>query len=213
MTRRWSPIFRCASRSWRSDWRQASRRSHIRRDDPEGTSRREQSTWPEPSDSRMVPQFSSGVSDAQTVGWPPLGSSSKTIPSISFERKYGARWMRSDFCRNELRCRCSIHLQSRPAQGSHADRDAIGRVDLRGVGPARRRDRGYSVCPTRLEGQRLQGRVNALWLWKHPHPSLAVDKHPTARSLRKSVIALPVHQELTSASLRQIAGGVQAALG
>jgi perosamine synthetase len=60
----------------------------------------------------------------------------------------------------------------------------------------------------------LQARgVNALLLWKHPHPSLAVANYPTARRLRETVIALPVHQELTSANLRQIADAIQETLG
>jgi hypothetical protein len=34
--------------------------------------------------------------------------------------------------------------------------------------------------------------VNALLLWKHPHPSLAVANYPTARRLRGIVLAFPV---------------------
>jgi dTDP-4-amino-4,6-dideoxygalactose transaminase len=63
-----------------------------------------------------------------------------------------------------------------------------------------------------VEALQLRG-VNALLLWKHPHPSLAVANYPIARRLRETVIALPVHQELTSANLRQIADAVQEALG
>jgi len=55
--------------------------------------------------------------------------------------------------------------------------------------------------------------VNAVLLWKHPHPSLAVANYPIARRLRETLIALPVHQELTSANLCQIADAVQEALG
>jgi hypothetical protein len=51
--------------------------------------------------------------------------------------------------------------------------------------------------------------VNALLLWKHPHPSLAVANYPTARRLRGIVLAFPVHQGLTSAKLRRIAGRCQ----
>ena len=54
--------------------------------------------------------------------------------------------------------------------------------------------------------------VNALLLWKHPHPSLPVADFPAARHLRETVIALPVHQELTSANLDQIADAVEDAL-
>lgn len=47
--------------------------------------------------------------------------------------------------------------------------------------------------------------VKALMLWRYPHPSLAGARFPAAMRLRETVIALPVHQELTSARLRQIA--------
>jgi dTDP-4-amino-4,6-dideoxygalactose transaminase len=59
-----------------------------------------------------------------------------------------------------------------------------------------------------LEDLRKRG-VNALLLWKHPHPSLPVADFPTAQRLRKTLVALPVHQELTSAHLDRIADAVQ----
>jgi dTDP-4-amino-4,6-dideoxygalactose transaminase len=55
--------------------------------------------------------------------------------------------------------------------------------------------------------------VMALQLWKHPHPALAVADFPTSARLRETVIALPVHQELSPANLRQIADAAREVLG
>ena len=51
--------------------------------------------------------------------------------------------------------------------------------------------------------------VKALLFWKYPHPSLQVNDFPMAKNLRDTVVALPVHQELTSADLRRIADAVK----
>jgi dTDP-4-amino-4,6-dideoxygalactose transaminase len=55
--------------------------------------------------------------------------------------------------------------------------------------------------------------VMALQLWKHPHPALAVADFPRSARLRETVIALPVHQELSPANLRQIADAARDILG
>ncbi len=47
--------------------------------------------------------------------------------------------------------------------------------------------------------------VKALLLWKNPHPSLAVDDFPVATRLRRRVLALSVHQELTTGEVYRIA--------
>jgi dTDP-4-amino-4,6-dideoxygalactose transaminase len=54
--------------------------------------------------------------------------------------------------------------------------------------------------------------VKAVPFWKYPHPSLQVQDFPMAKSLRDTVLALPVHQELASADLRRIADVVRGAL-
>jgi dTDP-4-amino-4,6-dideoxygalactose transaminase len=54
--------------------------------------------------------------------------------------------------------------------------------------------------------------VMALQLWKHPHPALAVPDFPRAAHLRETVIALPVHQELSPANLRHIADAAREVL-
>jgi dTDP-4-amino-4,6-dideoxygalactose transaminase len=59
-----------------------------------------------------------------------------------------------------------------------------------------------------VERLRMRG-VNAMLLWKHAHPSLPVADFPTARRLRETVIAIPVHQELTSAHMGRIADAVE----
>jgi dTDP-4-amino-4,6-dideoxygalactose transaminase len=51
--------------------------------------------------------------------------------------------------------------------------------------------------------------VRALLLWKNPHPSLPADDFPRAQILRGTMVALPVHQELTSSHLRWMADCVQ----
>jgi dTDP-4-amino-4,6-dideoxygalactose transaminase len=54
--------------------------------------------------------------------------------------------------------------------------------------------------------------VKALLLWKNPHPSLTESDFPVAEALRRSIVALPVHQELGSAHLRRMADCVHAVL-
>jgi dTDP-4-amino-4,6-dideoxygalactose transaminase len=58
---------------------------------------------------------------------------------------------------------------------------------------------------TRLDERGVKG----LLLWRDPHPSLDVDAFPVATRLRASVVALPVHQELTPADARRIAAAVR----
>lgn len=62
-----------------------------------------------------------------------------------------------------------------------------------------------------LEALEARG-VKAVLLWKHPHPSLPVDRFPKARELRRSMVALPVHQELTSRDMQDLAKAVQLVL-
>jgi dTDP-4-amino-4,6-dideoxygalactose transaminase len=54
--------------------------------------------------------------------------------------------------------------------------------------------------------------VKALLLWKNPHPSLRESEFPLAQTLRRSIVALPVHQELTRADMRWIADCVHGVL-
>ena len=54
--------------------------------------------------------------------------------------------------------------------------------------------------------------VKAVLLWKHPHPSLPADGFPEAKRLRESVVALPVHQGLTSRDLRYLVKAVRLVL-
>jgi dTDP-4-amino-4,6-dideoxygalactose transaminase len=54
--------------------------------------------------------------------------------------------------------------------------------------------------------------VKALLLWKNPHPSLRESEFPIAQTLRRSMVALPIHQELTPAHLRRIAKCVHGVL-
>jgi perosamine synthetase len=58
-----------------------------------------------------------------------------------------------------------------------------------------------------LQRLRSQGVVGLLF-WFNPHPSLPVAAFPRSRALRERVLALPVHQELTSSGLRQIVDAV-----
>jgi dTDP-4-amino-4,6-dideoxygalactose transaminase len=54
--------------------------------------------------------------------------------------------------------------------------------------------------------------VSAFDLWSVPHPTLRVADFPNARLLRESVVALPVHQELTASELDRIAEAVSVAM-
>ncbi|MFD2247988.1 aminotransferase class V-fold PLP-dependent enzyme [Pontibacter ruber] len=57
---------------------------------------------------------------------------------------------------------------------------------------------------------RLHSRgVVGLLFWLNPHPSLLVADFPKSRDLREKMLALPVHQELTKADLKQIVKAVQ----
>ncbi len=54
--------------------------------------------------------------------------------------------------------------------------------------------------------------VKALRLWKNPHPSLREREFGIAQTFRRSMVALPVHQELTPADLRWMANCVHGVL-
>jgi dTDP-4-amino-4,6-dideoxygalactose transaminase len=51
--------------------------------------------------------------------------------------------------------------------------------------------------------------VHCLSLWLHPHPTLPVERFAGAHTLRETVVALPVHQELSLADLERIALSVR----
>lgn len=53
--------------------------------------------------------------------------------------------------------------------------------------------------------------VIGLLFWLNPHPSLPVADFPECKLLRDHLLALPVHQELSKSSLRQIVAAVRAA--
>jgi len=53
--------------------------------------------------------------------------------------------------------------------------------------------------------------IEAVELWSHPHPSLPVDRFPSAARRRLTSLALPVHQGLGRRELEVIAGAVDAA--
>jgi peroxiredoxin/dTDP-4-amino-4,6-dideoxygalactose transaminase len=57
---------------------------------------------------------------------------------------------------------------------------------------------------------RLHG-IRAMDLWSVPHPSLHVEAFPGARSLRASIVVLPVHQDLRGRDLARIADAMAAA--
>lgn len=50
--------------------------------------------------------------------------------------------------------------------------------------------------------------VEALDLWRHPHPSLPVDEFPGAAGRRDRVAGLPVHQDLSPDEAERIADAV-----
>lgn len=62
----------------------------------------------------------------------------------------------------------------------------------------------FSERKKELLGWLDSGGVSALDLWSVPHPSLPKDGFPHASSLRGSVVALPVHQELERRDLERI---------
>jgi perosamine synthetase len=55
-------------------------------------------------------------------------------------------------------------------------------------------------------------RVHALDLWSVPHPSLPARSFPRSAELRRHVVGLPVHQELTASDVDRIAATVREAL-
>ena len=64
--------------------------------------------------------------------------------------------------------------------------------------------------PGLLGGMR-RALVHALDLWSVPHPSLRADEFPRSAALRRHVVGLPVHQELTARDVDRIAATVRAA--
>jgi dTDP-4-amino-4,6-dideoxygalactose transaminase len=61
--------------------------------------------------------------------------------------------------------------------------------------------------PAVLRDLRASG-IRALDLWSVPHPSLPQDRFPRAAGLRRTLIGLPVHQELRRRDLERIAAAV-----
>lgn len=57
-----------------------------------------------------------------------------------------------------------------------------------------------------------RSRVRALNFWTAPHPSLPVDRFHRAMELRRTVIGLPVHQELRKGDIERVAAAVRATL-
>ncbi len=51
-------------------------------------------------------------------------------------------------------------------------------------------------------------RVRALNLWSVPHPSLPADRFPAAAELRRTVVGLPVHQELRAVDVERVAEAI-----
>jgi hypothetical protein len=64
-----------------------------------------------------------------------------------------------------------------------------------------------SAKETALERLRSRG-VFALDLWSVPHPSLEPGRYPVAAERRRTVMGLPVHQELRRSDLKRIAEAV-----
>jgi perosamine synthetase len=65
--------------------------------------------------------------------------------------------------------------------------------------------------PKALERLRWH-RVRALNFWSAPHPSLPTQRFPRALELRRTVVGLPVHQELRPRDVDRVAGAVRATL-
>jgi hypothetical protein len=61
--------------------------------------------------------------------------------------------------------------------------------------------------PALLRRLRARG-IRALDLWSVPHPSLPRDGFPRAAALRRTLVGLPVHQELRRRDLERIAAAV-----
>jgi hypothetical protein len=64
--------------------------------------------------------------------------------------------------------------------------------------------------PAMLRALRAAG-IRALDLWAVPHPSLDAARFPRATALRRSLVGLPVHQELRPRDLERIAAACLAA--
>ena len=64
--------------------------------------------------------------------------------------------------------------------------------------------------PALLRSLRAAG-IRALDLWSVPHPALPQGRFPRAAALRRSLVGLPVHQELRRRDLERIAAEVRAA--
>jgi dTDP-4-amino-4,6-dideoxygalactose transaminase len=64
--------------------------------------------------------------------------------------------------------------------------------------------------PAVLRDLRATG-IRAMDLWSTPHPSLAQHRFPRAAELRRTLIGLPVHQELRWRDLERIAAAVSSA--
>jgi dTDP-4-amino-4,6-dideoxygalactose transaminase len=65
--------------------------------------------------------------------------------------------------------------------------------------------------PKALERLRRR-RVRALNFWTVPHPSLPIERFPKAMELRRTVVGLPVHQELRNGDVERVAVAVEATL-
>jgi perosamine synthetase len=65
--------------------------------------------------------------------------------------------------------------------------------------------------PKTLERMRRM-RIRPLNFWTAPHPSLPVERYPRAMDLRRTVIGLPVHQELRRGDVDRVARAVRATL-
>jgi hypothetical protein len=61
--------------------------------------------------------------------------------------------------------------------------------------------------PALLRVLRARG-IRALDLWSVSHPSLEVARFPRAAELRRTLVGLPVHQELRRRDLERIAAAV-----
>lgn len=70
---------------------------------------------------------------------------------------------------------------------------------------------GSDIGPRLVDDLETWG-VKALLFWRYPHPSLDVDRFPVAKGLRDTLVALPVHQELTQDDLRRIANAVKSVI-
>jgi dTDP-4-amino-4,6-dideoxygalactose transaminase len=65
--------------------------------------------------------------------------------------------------------------------------------------------------PKALERLRW-ARVRALNFWSAPHPSLPTERFPRTMELRRTLVGLPVHQELRARDVDRVAQAVRATL-